>query len=155
MPEVFELSVQLHEARHLPNLPRTHCVRVQCVVNGERKDSGPSQWGRGTRSRSAVWPREAAEARRLVWRFDGDSFRQLRSHSPKFKLHAYAASAEAPSARNARIVGTAMLDVASTPRFRRATIALVISTLPHSGLYDSLISRARTHSLFTFSGNFA
>ena len=79
----FELTLVVHEARYLPALPRGHAVRVQCMINGDRQDTGPSAWGRGTKSRDATWPREQ---RKLSWRMDGDSFRRLKAHSPKFKL---------------------------------------------------------------------
>lgn len=59
------------------------CLRAQASIANETRETGNSAWGRGVRSRQAMWLRGADM---LSWSLPEQQFKQVKAYTPVCKV---------------------------------------------------------------------
>lgn len=65
--------------------PQRRCLRAQANIGDDTKDTGNSVWGKGVRSREALWLRGADT---LSWRLSEQQFKHVKAYTPVCKVAA-------------------------------------------------------------------
>ncbi|CAM9849949.1 unnamed protein product, partial [Phaeothamnion confervicola] len=83
-------------------------LRAQATLRGEVRETAPSSWGRGLRSREAVW---LSGSDALAWRLSERDLRDVKAHGARIKVHIYAAHPMSPRTETSEAIGWFMVDL--------------------------------------------
>ncbi|CAM9957971.1 unnamed protein product [Scytosiphon promiscuus] len=107
-----ELALSKHEQRHQPSgrgaVDCRRCLRAQAKIANETRETGNSSWGRGVRSRQAMWLRGADK---LSWSLPEQQFKKVKAYTPVCKVHVYATDPSAPNMDTSDSVGWFVVDM--------------------------------------------
>ncbi|CAM9355311.1 unnamed protein product [Ectocarpus fasciculatus] len=84
------------------------CLRAQASIANETRETGNSAWGRGVRSRQAMWLRGADK---LSWSVPEQRFKQVKAYTPVCKVHVYATDPNSPTMDTSDSVGWFIVDM--------------------------------------------
>ncbi|CAN0382529.1 unnamed protein product, partial [Ectocarpus sp. 8 AP-2014] len=84
------------------------CLRAQANIASETRETGNSAWGRGVRSRQAMWLRGADK---LSWSLPEQQFKQVKAYTPVCKVHVYATDPNSPTMDTSDSVGWFIVDM--------------------------------------------
>ncbi|CAN0502292.1 unnamed protein product [Ectocarpus sp. 12 AP-2014] len=84
------------------------CLRAQANIANETRETGNSAWGRGVRSRQAMWLRGADK---LSWSLPEQQFKQVKAYTPVCKVHVYATDPNSPTMDTSDSVGWFIVDM--------------------------------------------
>jgi hypothetical protein len=82
--------------------------RAQAKLGGEGRETGISVWGRGAGVKDARW---LPGGDSMVWKVSESTWKHVRAHSPKVKVHLYASDADTPRMETSEAVGWFTIDL--------------------------------------------
>ncbi|CAB1103729.1 unnamed protein product [Ectocarpus sp. CCAP 1310/34] len=84
------------------------CWRAQANIANETRETGNSTWGRGGRSRQAMWLRGADK---VSWSLPEQQFKQVNAYTPVCKVHVHATNPDSPTMDTSDSVGWFIVDM--------------------------------------------